>query len=290
MKPEPLYGIFAKIDRTKTQIHDLDERLTAFFRTNPYRVSSYVNEDGTKEIWHFILDQIPVEIPLVIGEILHNLRSPLDQILCVVALKFGLPEEGVAFPRGRTENELKVVLGKQEKRLPQDALDIISAAKPYKNGGNVLLWALLELNRRDKHRVGLVPVNFPSATSASYIVFWRGLPLIIGCRTGQHLVNERKSFDPTELEETGQPLALYDARPGRIFFGDASSRGDESLEFLTTTPGAKFEADFQPSLNVAFSGVGLDGQPVLAVLNDMRRLVEDILLTFEGRFFPANLT
>jgi hypothetical protein len=67
--------------------------------------------------------------------------------------------------------------------------------------------------------------------------------------------------------KTGKPLALYDVRPGRIIFGDANTAGDESLEFMTTTPGAKFEADFQPSLNIAFSEAGIDGKPVIAVLD-----------------------
>jgi hypothetical protein len=206
-------------------------------------------------------------------------------MLCAIALEHDISEDGIAFSRGRTQDELRSALSKQKKLgLPDDAIALVLAAKPYREGGDKLLWALLELNRRDKHRLGLVPINMPAETRASYICFWRGLPLIISCRTGKHLVNERP-ISPNDLLETGKPLALYDARPGQIIFGDASTPGDESLEFMTTTPGAKFDANFKPSLNLAFSDVGIDGQPVVAVLNDMRQLVDRILLTFERRFF-----
>jgi hypothetical protein len=124
----------------------------------------------------------------------------------------------------------------------------------------------------------------PAETSLSYLVFWRGVGLVIGSRTGKHLVMN-KPFTEADLVETGKPLAFYDCRPGRIVCGDAGTPGDESLEFLTTTPGAKFETDIRPTLNISFAKVGLDGQTVVAVLNDMRQLVERILIAFERRFF-----
>jgi hypothetical protein len=109
---------------------------------------------------------------------------------------------------------------------------------------------------------------------------------VIGCKTGRHLVLG-KPFTDADLVETGKPLALYDARPGYLEFGDASSPGDESLEFMTTTPGAKFEADFQPSLDITISEVGFDGKPVVTVLHEARQLVEGILLTFKKHFFST---
>lgn len=288
MKPEPLCGIYAKTERSVTQIENLKQEIRAFFQRSPYRVRSDLNEDGTRQIWRFELsEKISNTIPVMVGEILHNLRSPLDQILCAIAVHIAkIDENGVAFPRGRDKAEFETALERQKKLgMPVDALDLIAAAKPYKKNGDNLLWALLELNRRDKHRLGLIPINMPGAVVASYVCFWRGLPLVIGPKTGKHLVME-KPFTAEDLIETGKPLALYDARPGHILFGDAGTPGDTSLEFMTTTPGARFDSDFQPALDIAFSEIGIDGQPVAAVLDDMRHLVERILLTFERRFFP----
>jgi len=225
---------------------------------------------------------IPTAHHAIVGDVLHNLRPPLDQVLSAIALKFGRTEDHVEFPFRKTFEEFEVALAKQ-KKLPPDAKALIAAVQPYA-GGNDLLFAMHYLNSRDKHRSNLIPINLVGQTSASRICFWRGLPLVIGCKKGQHLVMEAP-FNEADLAETGKPLALYDCRPGRVLFGRAEDGGDESLQFMITTPGAKFEADFSPSLNVGFHGVGLDGQPVVAVLNDMRSLVEHLLLSFEAQFF-----
>lgn len=284
MKPEPLDAEFAKIERSVSQIDDLDSRIKAFFKTNPHGVDTGLNADGTEQIWRFKLNRkLPTEFSIIIGEILHNLRSPLDQAACAIALQNNRSENGVCFPFGQDKNAFETALGNQ-KKLPGDAINIIHNAKPYK-GGDDLLWALHDLNRQDKHRVGVVPINMPAETSVSHIIFSEGVPIVVGCKTGKHL-NIIRRPTPEEIARMSKPTALYDARPGRIVCGDAGTPGDESLEFMTTTPGAKFEADFYPSLSVAFTGVGLEGKPVVTVLNEFRQLVEGILLTFKGRFFP----
>ena len=280
---ESVCAIFAKTERTITQIEDLHHRLKAFFSSKPHEIYSDLNGGGTQEVWRFRLARkLPLEIPIIVGEILHNLRSPLDQILCAIALKHSGSEEGVAFPRGRTKEEFDRAIRKQEKLLPRDAIALITRAKPYRDRGNQLLWALLELNRRDKHRVGLVPIQLPAELSVSYLCFWVGLGLVIGSRNGKHLVME-KAYDPDRLIFTGKPHALYDARPGRIVFNDLGKTWNDDLEFLTTTPGAKFDADFQMTIDIAFDEVGIRGQPVVAVLNDMRDVVQRLLLAFEKR-------
>lgn len=280
-----LCGIFAKTERAKAQIRDLNTRIKDFYDTHPYEVVSELNAKGDREIWRFKLSRkLPAEISVIIGEILHNLRSPLDQILCAIAIKQGGNEDGIAFPRGRDRKEFEAALRKQVKLLPADAIKLIRAAKPYRDRGNKLLWALLEMNRRDKHRVGLVPVQLPAELSMSFLTFWIGLGLSIGNRRGKHL-RMNNAFDIEKLGYTGEPHAKYDVRPGRIVFNDLKRTWDDSLEFLTTTPGAKFDTDFEITMNIAFDEVGIRRQPVVAVLNDMRDLVERLLLAFEKRFF-----
>ena len=285
MKPEPLCGIFAKTERAKAQIDDLNARIRAFFRPRPYEMVFDINEKD-EQVWSFRLTtKISIELSVVIGEILHNLRSPLDQMLCAVALQHGLSEDYVQFPSGVSIDKFKARLKDQKKLgIPTDALAIVEAAKPYK-GGNDLLHALMELNRRDKHRVGIVPINLPAQMSFSQIVFMEGIPLVVGPRTGQHLLQSKPRPTREELAALKKPTAIFDARPGRIHFTEFGPLGDKGMEFMTTTPGAQFYADFQPALDIAFDDVGLNGQPVVAALNQMRDLIEGILLAFEKRFF-----
>jgi hypothetical protein len=72
----------------------------------------------------------------------------------------------------------------------------------------------------------------------------------------------------------------------KISFPKLGASADDSMEFLTTTPGAKFKTDFKPSFDVAFKDVGaFEGEPIVHVLHQARDLVERILLTFRRRFF-----
>jgi hypothetical protein len=119
----------------------------------------------------------------------------------------------------------------------------------------------------------------------SYLVFWEGLGYVIGSKKGQHLVLGRRP-SLRKIKRMSKPTAYYDARPGYLQFAAPDSLGEESLEFLTTTPEAKFDTDFQPALSVAFKEPSLEGTPIIRVLNDMRSHVEGVLLTFEKHFFP----
>jgi hypothetical protein len=75
--------------------------------------------------------------------------------------------------------------------------------------------------------------------------------------------------------------------PSRIVFGiDGQLSAKESMEMLTTLPNTKFTADFRPSLNIAFRDIeALQGEPVVAALNQMCDAVAGILTTFEKEFF-----
>ena len=61
---------------------------------------------------------------------------------------------------------------------------------------------------------------------------------------------------------------------------------DDDMELFAVVPGTKFEAHFEPTLDVAFTNTpGLDREAIGGALHKMRQLVEGILLTFEKRFF-----
>jgi hypothetical protein len=289
MKPEPLLPVFAKIERAEAQIDDLNTRIGAFFETSPYELASEIDPDGTQEVWRFKLTRrLPHVLSVVAGEILHNLRSPLDQLAGAIALQSHRSEAGVCFPFGRDVNEFETELRKQ-KKLPPDAIALIRAAQPYR-GGNNLLWQLHHLNRRDKHRVGLMPVNLRTATSLSTLIVFTGQVMTVGFRNGQHLVRDGRNLsqhDPGKqpcIVRNGD-IIMVNGSPAMSFEPNVAA-GDDDMEILTATPGTKFYCDFQPSLNVSFRNIeGLEREPVVAVLHQMRQLVKRLLLTFEARFF-----
>jgi hypothetical protein len=237
--------------------------------TNPYSVVHKINpHDPREEVWSFIPKPIGFGLPVVIGETLHNIRSPLDQMLSAVSELHRGTSDGVAFPFGKTADIFDRSLAKQKTLLPTDAIDMICALKPYK-AGNDLLWAINELNRGDKHRPRLIPVLTDSSWQLGFMGVEKGGEVyIMGDRRGGHLsVNQAD----------GKPYVPAKARHSYV---------EGEVEIVTCAPGTKFHTNMKPLCQIAFGKIeALKTEPVVAVLHQMRDLVEGILLTFERRFF-----
>jgi hypothetical protein len=293
---------FAKVERAKAQINDLNTAIESFFETTPYEVISESYLERDEEARRFQLTRkLPHDINVRVGEILHNLRSSLDQMLAeIVQRTADRTETKVEFPFGRSVDEFETALRKQ-KKLPTDAAALIRALKPYR-GGDPLLWLLHSANRKDKHRMGLVPVNLRTEGFCSYLSVWYGAALVVGSKSGQHLENTKRFTDAdyVRLAVKGSPWGMYglcrlDPKLGiptapdpghRIKFENIGGTPEETMEFLTATLGTKFKTDFRPAFDVAFSDFGgLEREPVAHVLSNLRDLVERILLAFETRFF-----
>jgi hypothetical protein len=123
----------------------------------PAGYTSKIDIERDEEVWSFSIGaSIPKDIPVAIGEVLHNIRTPLDHMACAVAS------------------------------------DLLRNWRPYK-GGNELLWALHDMNRSDKH-AEIAPVNLSSGSnSETYLTVWSGMALVLGSRAGQHLYAVRRS-------------------------------------------------------------------------------------------------
>jgi hypothetical protein len=294
----------AKVERAKTQINDLDVAIKAFFAVAGYEIVSECYPEADEEVWSFQLKRkLPHDLSVRTGEILHNLRSALDQMLGEIVVRISKrTESGVEFPFGLNFGEFETALGKQ-KKLPTDAIQMIRNLQPY-NGGDPLLWLLHSANRRDKHRMGLVPVNLRTGGKTSYLSVWYGCALVIGSRKGQNLANEKRFTNVDSLRlaglgrvwgtyglcrmdlVSGLPMA-FDEGHRMVFENLGPGSAEETFEFLTATPGTKFKTDFEPSFDVAFGNIGgLERKPIIHVLSNLRDLVERTLLTFERRFFP----
>jgi hypothetical protein len=262
--PASLATAWAKVKRTNTQIEDLNTLLAMLFSASNCTIRSHLNANATQEAWVFHFPETPEDIPIRIGEILHNLRSSLDHLAVAIAIQHSGTSEQTYFPFGKTEEIFNGEVRRKTKHLPADAVEMIRAAQPYK-GGNDLLWSIHDMNREDKH-IAIAPVTSGFGFHMSEMIIHNSDFSIIGDRRGQYMTDEKGR-------------AIIAKGP------DPFIRKNE-CEFLTLAPGGKFQCDIQPTINVAFTKVPLfKGQPVAAVLNQMRNLTESLLLTFEKRFF-----
>ncbi len=254
-----------KVKRTKAQIRELNSEVVAFVSAARYSIATELNADATQKAWVFRFEPQSTEhLSIIVGEILHNLRSALDYLAVALATKNGASSKKVYFPFGINAEIFDEQVRKKTKGMSADAIAMIRELKPYK-GGNVLLWLLHDLNREDKH-IRIVPLFSGNGMKLYELAVIDGTPYVLGNRRGQHL---RTEIGRAVVAKGPDPIV-----------------GETDYEFLTTSPLARFEGKLEPTINVVFQEAGdFKNQSIIAVLVQMSDLVESILLTFERRFF-----
>lgn len=289
MVDHPLEYVWAKIERPDAQIKDLESQIRAFFTKDVYGIAREPNADHTQEVWKFVLKKrTPRAFVTIIGEILHNMRSALDQLMCAIAVQHSGSSRGTYFPLGKTQQIFESELSEKTKKMPSDARDLIRALKPYP-GGNDLLWALHDLNRGDKH-ASKITTRLKGLANIRNVMVWapKGAlspPHIItlGLRSGRHFRRVGRELVQSDPEK--QPR--YTPNPASVVIDiGATAMIDDSMEFMTTDFGADVQTEIEPLFDIVFQDVqGLEGESVVAGLHQMRSLTESITLLFGSRFF-----
>lgn len=160
-----IHSAAAKIGRADKHLQDLDLALEAFEQSDCYRPIAHIETDGnTFARWYFTLqvDAPPVEIGLIAGDVLTNLRASLDH--CMWALKRQeAPESdrpGV-FPMEQVSphadvRERRRLLAAERPLLRSRAISVLEPLQPYnatKRAREHPLSILTSLVNADKHKV-----------------------------------------------------------------------------------------------------------------------------------------
>ena len=158
MKPS-LDGVREKIKRAKKHVDELELLVEEFKRDNSKRVAFKYDPEIGK---HVAQVEVPSPPPLawsvIIGDIMHNLRSALEHLAWQLELAAGrIPDRGTEFPIywDATKFQDAVKRGVPN-RFPNDAWRVIEQLQPCRNGDRYpfhALYRLHELNRRDKHQL-----------------------------------------------------------------------------------------------------------------------------------------
>lgn len=241
-------GSKLKIKRANQHINELQGILMAFLKTDFYRLFIERDPDGRNYVLKFeAIREMPCEVPLVIGDIVHNLRAALDLMASeIVTMAGDKPDRWTKFPFHKTRQDLVAAInGGKIKAAPPAIIDlIVDTIKPYE-GGNGPLCALDDLDIVDKHKL-LIPV-------AS----------IVGLR------------DVSVEDEGGNRFQLRQIAVGQ----------DGKLNMISTPYKLNITNYGQPTFGIFFAkGQIFEGQSVIPTLHQLSQLVSGIVQTIEKAY------
>jgi len=231
---DPLAGVRAKIDRATKQLEALHRDVQTFRHSDAYLITGQFEPDRSSYVFRLrILKPPPLLWGVVVGEVAHNLRSALDQLVWQLIKANGRRPRGTpTYPTLKVEPDEgfePYALGTAKcpgplRGVSGDALACIERTQPYHGGNGRLLTTLNKFWSVDKHRF-LIP-TVTAVTGAAL-------------NPDRYLLND-------------------DAGPVKsISLGAFSNEFEAELVVIglrPTGPNPKVEMQGEPPIDVAFSG------------------------------------
>ncbi|HEY6731546.1 MAG TPA: hypothetical protein VI039_11025 [Solirubrobacterales bacterium] len=237
-----LGGVYAKINRAEAHLNALDQKWREYLRAKPrpYEFPIHVDpHSGDHTIYAEIVKPPPDTLSIIVGDVLHNLRSALDHMAwAFVERAGGKPGNHTAFPICDTEKQwLDQVVRRRrsrDRRSPLEGIEpdtpiwkFVKAIQPYEGAVYAdAMTTLRQLSNADKHRRLLISGMFPDPDDFAAII--RSSP--------EAVLREQKIFlGPNEPMKDGDKVAYLNFDPakpdpelrveGDLAFGIAFSDG-----------------------------------------------------------------
>lgn len=249
-----LGGVIAKIQMADAQLEMLDRAWGKYLGAEPRPYSFIIHiqpQTGDHTIYAEVVEPPPPMLSVIVGDVLHNLRSALDHLAWeLVKRAGGKPGRHTSFPICDTEGWwLKEVVHRRrsdDRRSPLAGIPpdsaiwrFIQAVQPYKGAVYAnSLTALRVLSNADKHRQLLISGLFPDPDDFAALLKW----------SPEAVLREHKIFlGPDKPLKDGNKVA--------------------SLNFDPAKPDPDLRIEGELAFDIAFSDGGWDSsRPALAEL------------------------
>jgi hypothetical protein len=147
-----------KIDRARKHADDLEAEVRAFWETEPCEIEM-MGAPNAGRVFCCVkhMSALPECIPLITGDAAHNIRAALDHFVWATAS----PQERgkhTYFPiwtstRARTQDQWRKQVETQMRGASAELVEAVAKLEVWETGRDSLLWAIHELDRKDKHRL-----------------------------------------------------------------------------------------------------------------------------------------
>ncbi len=253
-----------KIDRAKQHMVELRKEIKNFSDTHPYKISTK-RDPLTNHLIYYVAraESLPLQISLITGDIIHNLRSALDHLayeLFIVNLGNATNARHIYFPIAENFELYKKNKIEMTKGITQKAKDLIDTVRPYKGGSNTI-WEIHRLDIIDKHRSILLVILKSSLKSVDL---------------GPDMLERMKKSIPN----LGFPEFSLPVQPADNLFPLEVS--DELYDAgLDAEENQKIRFEFNP--NIIFNEQGIiEGKPLIETIQSMIDEVENLVPKFES--------
>lgn len=265
---EPLASCWAKLDRAEETLQSLTAEIEAFnvLAAQQILLKHSLTLDGMEYviIAHGSI-AIPARFAVIVGEIVHHMRSALDHLICdLVVANGGEVTTRHQYPICSTPELYKDAVKRGNVRgLKKTTYAIIESQQPYtqKNPADTVLAVVQDFNNQDKHRLLLVTSSVAAlheeitvgSESSTASEGSKKVPSIVGF----------KDFEPVALNANGV----------RIF----------SIQFAE--PVVNFHVHAKPKFHVALMQCGAVRNAVLPfTMKNILTGVRGTIKLFESEF------
>lgn len=243
-----------KIERARTLIMELYGILNPYIQSEPIEINERVHLDGGKSIQMHMRAPLPALVSAIAGDVIHNLRSALDLLVCDLVRQNGKqPAKNNSYPTSQQGFASQTVGISLE--ASQFLLRVRTASR-----WNEAIWAMHRLDLLDKHNTVL------AVTGATVSIYAQvGVPFL--------------SWGPTREQSIPFPGTVGAPSGIRNIF-----LGEEAVEVYRTSPGVdeqiciKVTPVFAPTLPI-------EGEPLMDMLQLFGGVVERIVTLAERRLF-----
>lgn len=260
---ESQLGAEKKVERAKRHIRDLEILISVFKKGIKPPIKKANTQLGQHDYVFTETNGIGYDIPMRIGEVLQNLRSALDYIVCALILNNNcVPTRHSGFPIATDADEYERIRNRKIQGVRQDVANAIDEIKPYKCNGCRELWMLRRLNDREKHRLLVAAA-----------IGFRATKTTLGPRPTRTMSGGRRSggvqiIGPTVWDADVTPAhRVFPLKNGQVFFSQPLDV-NEDPKFL-------FDVAFnEPEV--------IQGDPVLPTLHQLTQLVDGMVTSLAG--------
>lgn len=250
---KPFDGARAKVARAHKHFKELIVAQEAYSETQALTVELEVQDNGDTIAFATVKALPDLEHRTIVADILNNFRATLDIAVTQACIIRGQSDPKLLgktyFGFGGSEKDWRDNLNNRMAGADQVIRDAVESFKPWKEGGNLLVYALSKITASDKH-VDLVPVG----------------------------------ANPRELVIDNLKATRKDGKPSQ-FRGKLPKWGShDRVELFTVKSPAKVEIGGPTILKAAFGFgevFGLEGKPVIPTLNEMGVMCEQVIKALE---------